>query len=467
MARFQAANEEYLRRNRQLIRMYGSLYPGHPAPHGHGGGPRAVAGRADGGGGHDHPRRVRGLRRLPRHAALADDRARLGGEHLRARRGLHGPHRRDPGRRRRRSRDRGARCRSTTIRGDVELRDLTFAYDGTARAARHRPRGARRLHGGHRGPHRLRQEHARRASSRASSRRRRAPCSWTATTCATCPWPRCAGPSASCPQETFLFSETVGENVAFGLPADADRERARALGGGGGAARPRTWPTSRKGSRPSWASAASRSPAGRSSAPPSRAPWPSTRPSSSSTTPSPPWTRRRRRTSCAALRGVMATRTTFLVSHRVSTVKDADLIVVLRGGPHRGAGHPRRAGGARRLLRGPAPAAAPRRGDGEDGVSKPGFHEDDPVDKSYDRTLLRRLLRYLRPLQAARGWPRSCSSWPWPASTSWAPTSPRSPSTSYIRAGQRRRPRPHRRPLPGRAARSPSSCASARSTSCR
>jgi ATP-binding cassette subfamily B protein len=32
------------------------------------------------------------------------------------------------------------------------------------------------------------------------------------------------------------------------------------------------------------------------------------------------------------LRGVMRTRTTFLVSHRVSTVKDADLIVVLREG---------------------------------------------------------------------------------------------------------------------------------------
>ena len=30
-------------------------------------------------------------------------------------------------------------------------------------------------------------------------------------------------------------------------------------------------------------------------------------------------------------------------------------------------------------------------------MSKPGFHEDDPVDKSYDRTLLRRLLRYLGP----------------------------------------------------------------------
>jgi ATP-binding cassette subfamily B protein len=32
------------------------------------------------------------------------------------------------------------------------------------------------------------------------------------------------------------------------------------------------------------------------------------------------------------LRGVMSTRTTFLVSHRVSTVKSADLIVVLREG---------------------------------------------------------------------------------------------------------------------------------------
>ncbi|HET6897239.1 MAG TPA: ABC transporter transmembrane domain-containing protein, partial [Vicinamibacteria bacterium] len=30
-------------------------------------------------------------------------------------------------------------------------------------------------------------------------------------------------------------------------------------------------------------------------------------------------------------------------------------------------------------------------------MSKAGFHEDDPVDKSYDRTLLRRLLVYLRP----------------------------------------------------------------------
>jgi ATP-binding cassette subfamily B multidrug efflux pump len=36
-------------------------------------------------------------------------------------------------------------------------------------------------------------------------------------------------------------------------------------------------------------------------------------------------------------------------------------------------------------------------------VSKPGFHEDDPVDKSYDRTLLRRLLRYLAPYKLPVG----------------------------------------------------------------
>ncbi len=30
-------------------------------------------------------------------------------------------------------------------------------------------------------------------------------------------------------------------------------------------------------------------------------------------------------------------------------------------------------------------------------MSSPGFHEDDPVDKSYDHALLWRLLRYLRP----------------------------------------------------------------------
>ena len=82
--------------------------PGHPAPHGRGGGPRPVAGRAHGGAGHDHHRRVRGLRRLPGHAALADDRARLGGEHLRARRGLHGTPGRDP---LRRPRDRRPRAR--------------------------------------------------------------------------------------------------------------------------------------------------------------------------------------------------------------------------------------------------------------------------------------------------------------------------------------------------------------------
>ena len=72
--------------------------PRHPAPDGDERRLRALAGRPHGGRGRHHPRRVRGLRRLPRHAALADDRAGLGGEPLRARRGLDGPAARDPGR---------------------------------------------------------------------------------------------------------------------------------------------------------------------------------------------------------------------------------------------------------------------------------------------------------------------------------------------------------------------------------
>ncbi len=71
------------------------------------------------------------------------------------------------------------------------------------------------------------------------------------------------------PQETFLFSDTLASNVAFGRPSATREEIERGRG------RPRgSRPTSR-GSRGastrSWASAASRSPGGRSSARRSRA----------------------------------------------------------------------------------------------------------------------------------------------------------------------------------------------------
>ena len=61
------------------------------------------------------------------------------------------------------------------------------------------------------------------SSWRASTTRPRAACWSTATTCATSPSTRCAPRWGSCPQEAFLFSGTIGDNIAFGRP-DATRE---------------------------------------------------------------------------------------------------------------------------------------------------------------------------------------------------------------------------------------------------
>ena len=89
---------------------------------------------------------------------------------------------------------------------------------------------------------------------------------------------------------------------------------------------------SRRGSTRSWASAGSRSRAARSSARRSRARSSRTPRSSSSTTRSRPSTRRRRRASCEGLRGAAGGRTVFLVSHRLSTLRNADFLVVLDHG---------------------------------------------------------------------------------------------------------------------------------------
>ena len=322
----------------------------------------------------------------------------------------HGPHPRDP---RRAARDprRGARAGDRAARRGRVPRPHLRLRRRRAGAARRRPARAGGQHGGDRGAHRLRQEHARQPDPAPVRRAAGHACSWTATTCGALPARACcAARSASCRRRRFLFSDTRARERGL-RPARGRRRRDERVALGRRASR-----SSRKdvaglparATRPSWASAASRSPAARSSARPWRARWPSTRASWSSTTRSPRWTPRPRRRSCAGCASVMATRTTFLVSHRVSTVKDADLIVVLRGGPHRGAGHPRRAAGAGRLLRRPPPPAAPGGGDGDGRRERGGCHEDDPVDKSYDRALLRRLLRYLRPYKAAVLRSRSC-----------------------------------------------------------
>ena len=171
--RFALANREYVARNKRLIRITGILHPGIGFLMGLGsltvlwlGGRMVVAGRGD-------ARRVRRLRRLPGDAQLADDRARLGGEPDRARRGVDGAHPRDPRPAARDPRRGAARRECRPRRGRVPRPELRLRR--RAGAARHRAQGPGRHHGGDRRADRLRQEHARvaAAAARRSAARQR------------------------------------------------------------------------------------------------------------------------------------------------------------------------------------------------------------------------------------------------------------------------------------------------------
>ena len=129
------------------------------------------------------------------------------------------------------------------------------------------------------------------------------------------------------PQETFLFSATIAENIAFGV--DTRHRRSRS------AAPPKSpgWPATSKAfpkaTRPWSASAASRSRAGRSSAPRSPARIlrdPRILILDDALSSVDTLTEERILTHLA---GVMRGRTVILISHRVSTVRQADRIVVL------------------------------------------------------------------------------------------------------------------------------------------
>ena len=164
------------------------------------------------------------------------------------------------------------------------------------------------------------------------------------------------------PQETFLFSATLAENIAFGVEARDRRARS--------AARPRSrgWPATSKAfptgyetmvgergitlsggqkQRTAIARAILRDP---------RILILDDALSSVDTL-----TEERILTHLA---GVMRGRTVILISHRVSTVRQAGSHRGAGERPHRGAGHARRAGRGRRLLRRPVAEADARRGAG-------------------------------------------------------------------------------------------------------
>jgi ATP-binding cassette subfamily B protein len=140
------------------------------------------------------------------------------------------------------------------------------------------------------------------------------------------------GATGFVPQESFLFSDTVGDNVAFGLPAEAADRRAR-VEAAAEVARlsqdvagfPRGFETF-VGERGITLSGGQKQ---RTALARALATDPRILILDDALSAVDTYTEEQ---ILRGLRKVMATRTTFLVSHRVSTVKDADLIVVLREG---------------------------------------------------------------------------------------------------------------------------------------
>ncbi len=161
------------------------------------------------------------------------------------------------------------------------------------------------------------------------------------------------------PQESFLFSDTIRENIAFGKPSATDREIEQAARRAGLdtdiAEFPKGYETM-VGERGITLSGGQRQRATIARA----------------VIVEPPIlilddvlsavdTETEERI-LNELSSVLEKRTTLLVSHRISTVKQADLICVLENGKHRRARKPRGSTGRGRPLREPPPKAAPRGG---------------------------------------------------------------------------------------------------------
>jgi ATP-binding cassette subfamily B protein len=131
------------------------------------------------------------------------------------------------------------------------------------------------------------------------------------------------------PQESFLFSETVGGNIAFGRPEATKSEIAEAAGTAGLSGDIADFPDQYEtmvGERGITLSGGQRQRTTIARALLTRPPILILDDALSSVD-----TQTEERI-LSQLRGIIRQRTTLLVSHRISTIKDADLIVVLDGG---------------------------------------------------------------------------------------------------------------------------------------
>ena len=238
----------------------------------------------------------------------------------------------------RRQRSRRSRGRPARPRGHVEFQDVTFQYPGRrgAGAVRRVVHGtAGRSDGDHR-RHRLGQVDAGRPDPALLRRQRRAACSSTAWTCATCAQEDLRARIGFVPQKAVLFSGTIASNIRFGRDDATDDEVRHAAtvaqaaefidqhaGGYAVAGRRRAAPTF---GRPE-AAPGDRARAGAAS----RTSTCSTTASRRSTSPPTP--------GCAPrCRADTADATVFIVSQRIGTVMNADRIVVLDDGRVAGIG---------------------------------------------------------------------------------------------------------------------------------
>ena len=281
-------------------------------------------------------RRVRGVQRVPGDADLADDRLRLGHQHAAAGRGVLEADARGDGHRAAVADSPGTAAGSPPppIRGAIEIRDLTFAYDGRPVLRDVSLTRRRRRDAGDCRADRVGQVDAHQPAAAAV---RAAPGTVfiDGVDVRDIPLPALRGAIGFVPQEPFLFSETIADNIAFGVRTapGADATGGPAVAAAAGIARldkdvqdfPHGYDTL-VGERGITLSGGQKQ---RTALARALATDPRILILDDALSAVDTYTEEE---ILSRLRGVMRQRTSIIVSHRVSTVRDADQIVVLDDG---------------------------------------------------------------------------------------------------------------------------------------